>query len=319
MLIENQNVLNEVDLESNSTKKFEIVTRKSNKKQNIHNTDKIKCSNRYETLYTDGNDDESCNSYGSSTSSDGGTSSDEMSDGISSGNMQKKKNRKFSTKRKEMKRKDRKNVIKEEDETTKERTVNLHIHKNRYYHQSKAPVERIQSTFSSVITKKRKKIVLFSDSILKNLQMGEFNSFIKKGEISLKAFPGAKAKELNHYTIPLLQDNTYDGAIIHVGINDLLSSDKSTSNICKEITNIGLRCRNYNIGMIFISSIAYSSKVNPSLLQQLNGLLFDECRRNGFKFVDNGAVSEIDLWTDGIHMIESGKRIIENNLINILK
>ena len=218
-----------------------------------------------------------------------------------------------------MKRKDGKNVIKEKDESTKERTGNLHIHKNRYYHQSKAPVKRIQSTFSSVITKKRKKIVLFSDSILKNLRMGEFNSFIKKREVSLKAFPGAKARQLNHYTIPLLEDNTYDGAIIHVGIKDLLSNDKSTNDICKEIINIGLRCRKFNIGMNFISSIAYSSKVNPSLLQQLNGLLFDECRRNDFKFVDNGAVSETDLWTDGIHMIESGKRIIANNLINILK
>ena len=87
-----------------------------------------------------------------------------------------------------MKRKDRKNVIKEKDETTKERTGNLTIHKNRYYHQSKPPVERIQSTFSTVIAKKRKKIVLFSDSILKNLRMGELNSFIKKGEVSLKAF-----------------------------------------------------------------------------------------------------------------------------------
>ena len=152
----------------------------------------------------------------------------------------------------------------------KEKTGNLHIHKNRYYYQSKAPVERIQSTFSSVITKKRKKIVLFSDSILKNLRMGEFNSFIKKGEVSLKAFPGAKARQLNHYTIPLLEDNTYDGAIIHVGKNDLLSNDKSTNDICKEIINIVPRCRNDNIGMIFISSIAYSSKVNPSLIQQLN-------------------------------------------------
>ena len=85
MLIENQNLLNKLDLESNSTKKFEIVTRKSNKKQRIHKADEIKCSNRYETLDTDDNDDESCNSYDSSTSSD------EISDKISSGNMQKKK------------------------------------------------------------------------------------------------------------------------------------------------------------------------------------------------------------------------------------
>ena len=59
--------------------------------------------------------------------------------------------------------------------------------------------------------------------------------------------------------------------------------------------------------MIFISSIAHSSKDNPASIQQLIGLLFEECRRNGFKLVDNEAVSEFDLWTNGIHMIESGK------------
>ena len=94
--------MNKVDLGSNSTKKFEIATRKSNRKQSIHKTDEIKCSNRYETLYTDDNDDESCNSYDSNTSSDGSTSSDEISDEISSGNIQKKKNRKILTKRKEV-------------------------------------------------------------------------------------------------------------------------------------------------------------------------------------------------------------------------
>ena len=131
----------------------------------------------------------------------------------------------------------------------------------------------------------------------------------------MKAFPEAKARRLNHYTIPLFEDNTYVGAIIHVCINDLPSYDKSTNDICKEIIDIGLRCRNNNIGMTFISSIAY---INPSLIQQLNGLLFDENRRNGFKFVDHGAFSEIDVWADGIYMIESGKRIIANNLINSL-
>ena len=66
-----------------TTKKFEIVTRKSNKKQSIHKTDAIKCSNSYETLYTDDHDDESCNSYDSSTFSDSSTSSDKISDEIS--------------------------------------------------------------------------------------------------------------------------------------------------------------------------------------------------------------------------------------------
>ena len=145
--------------------------------------------------------------------------------------------------------------------------------------------------------------------------MGEFS--LEKGEVSLKAFPGAKARQLNH-TIPLLDDNTYDAAVIHVGINDLLCSFKSTNDICRDIIDIGLRCRNNNIGMIFISSIAYNFKVNAASIQQLNSLLFDECKRNGFKFVGNGAVSEIDLRTDGSHVVQSNKRIIANNLINSL-
>ena len=98
-------------------------------------------------------------------------------------------------------------------------------------------------------------------------------------------------------------------------MKDLISNVKSTNDICKDIIDICLGHKNNNISMIFISSIAYSSKVNPASMQQLNGFLSDECKRNGSKFIDNGAVSEIDLWTDGIHMIESGKRIITNNLV----
>ena len=43
--------------------------------------------------FKDDNDDESCNSYNNSTLSDSSPSSDKISDEISSGNVQKKKNR----------------------------------------------------------------------------------------------------------------------------------------------------------------------------------------------------------------------------------
>ena len=146
--------------------------------------------------------------------------------------------------------------------------------------------------------------------------MEEFNSFVKEREVYLKAFPRAKANQLNYQTIPVIQGKNYDAAGIHVGINDLLSSNKSFNGICRDIISIGLRCRSNNISKVFISSIAYSSKINTVLMQRLNRALYDECRRNGFTFVDNGAVTENDLWVDGIHLQESGRRIIANNLIN---
>ena len=59
-------------------------------------------------------------------------------------------------------------------------------------------VEIVQSSYSNIVSRKKKKIVIFSDSILKNLCMEEFNSFVKEGEVYLKAFPGARANQLNY-------------------------------------------------------------------------------------------------------------------------
>ena len=68
---------------------------------------------------------------------------------------------------------------------------------------------------------------------------------------------------------------------------------KRLNDICKDSIDFGLRCKNNDTGRIFILGIASSSNVNPASIQQLNVLLFDNCRRNGFKFVDNEAVSEL--------------------------
>ena len=93
MLVENQSNLNKVNLESNSTQKFQIVTQKSNPKLSFPKTDEIKCYNRYyERFYTDVNNEKSCNSYHSICSSDSSTLPDKISEKISSGNIQKKKN-----------------------------------------------------------------------------------------------------------------------------------------------------------------------------------------------------------------------------------
>ena len=78
---------------------LETSTRKLNRKNfSIHKNDEIECSNRYETLYTNDNDDKPCNPHDSTTSSDSSTSSDEVSKEISSGNIKKEKIKKFQRK-----------------------------------------------------------------------------------------------------------------------------------------------------------------------------------------------------------------------------
>ena len=58
----------------------------------------------------------------------------------------------------------------------------------------------------------------------------------------MKTFPGAKAKQLKSPRYPVLEDNAYNMAVIHVGINNLLSKVKPIDEIYKDITYIGRKC-----------------------------------------------------------------------------
>ena len=126
---------------------------------------------------------------------------------------------------------------------------------------------RLPSTFNNAIDRKKKKMVFFTYSALKILIMSKFNSCINGANVQLKSFPGCKAMQLDHHTIPVLQEKYYDVAGIHVVVNDLLNSSfkKSVHQICDDIIKIALRCRSHNISTIFMSSIAYSTKVKISI------------------------------------------------------
>ena len=67
---------------------------------------------------------------------------------------------------------------------------------------------------------------------------------------------------------------------------------------------------------MFVSGIVYCTKLRYETIQNLNKSLYEECLKYGFCFIDNGAVSGKDLWKDGIHLIEGGKFIVANYLIN---
>ena len=64
---------------------------------------------------------------------------------------------------------------------------------------------------------------------MNELGMGKFNSCISGANVQLKSFPGCKTVQLNHHTIPVLQEQFYNATGIHVGINDLLNSSSKKS------------------------------------------------------------------------------------------
>ena len=98
----------------------------------------------------------------------------------------------------------------------------------------------------------------------RGMNIKEINRQIQGERIHVKAFRGAKPTQLNHYVTPTLKEYSYDVAIIHVGINDILRSkhydelDKLPGNIIK----VGNICQKYNIGKIYVSAILPSTRTN---------------------------------------------------------
>ena len=93
------------------------------------------------------------------------------------------------------------------------------------------------------------------------------------------------------------------------------NENKDATKLASDVIDIVLQYRNHKIGTVFISSIAYSAKVNYELLCKVNNSSHEECVKNGFYFIDNSAVTERDLWKDGVYMVESGKCLVANNFI----
>ena len=103
----------------------------------------------------------------------------------------------------------------------------------------------------------------------------------------MKSFHGCRTTQLEHQTIPILEEQQHDASGIHVGINNLLENNVATK------SNYEI-CSDQNIATIFISSIVYSIQVNSQLIHNINALLCNACVKYEFKFVDKCAVSKSD-------------------------
>ena len=70
---------------------------------------------------------------------------------------------------------------------------------------------------------------ILGDSIIR-LNRGiksEFNKTLKTGRARFKHFPGAWPKDLLHYIDPTLEEQNFEAAITHIGINDILYDSSS--------------------------------------------------------------------------------------------
>ena len=124
-------------------------------------------------------------------------------------------------------------------------------------------------------------------------------------------------KQLNHHVKPTLEEYTYDAAIIHVSINDILrcKNDEELKELPNNIMKIAHTCQEYNIGKIFISSIVTCTRTFANIAK-INEDMKNICISNNFEFTEHNQITAKDLWKDGVHLTESGKVFLARNLLD---
>ena len=132
--------------------------------------------------------------------------------------------------------------------------------------------------------RKSKRIIMYSDSIPKGIRIREFNCYITNATARLKSFPGAASKELAHYVVPTLQEESFNLALIHIGINDILKdqSDSQCESLTRNILEISQKCKEHGIEKIIISSLIVTESINLNLLARVNASLCNSVEKMVF-------------------------------------
>ena len=135
----------------------------------------------------------------------------------------------------------------------------------------------------------------------------------------LRSFPIATLKHLKYYIVPSLIDETPGRIILHGGCNDVNNKNSTPEKIANEIADMKILCCDYGGNDVFISAmICRRGNVLNGKLKHVNFLLKYICEENGYFFIGNSNIEIRDLWKDGIHLLESGKTKLAENITYFL-
>ena len=94
-------------------------------------------------------------------------------------------------------------------------------------------------------------VVISGDSLVnfKRKTKYNINSSLNNRSARFKYFPGATSKDMLHYVDATLQDNLFEVAVIHIGINDIVNNKNSlnTDHVLENIYNVARKCKRYGI------------------------------------------------------------------------
>lgn len=158
-------------------------------------------------------------------------------------------------------------------------------------------------------------IKIFTDSIPKGIKVKELNEQIRHGHARVHSFPGATSKQLLHYLDVNIEDST-DTVLIHIGVNDILQSVSNMDRLLLNVREMVRKCRLFGVKNMFVSGLVYTRRIRVNILNDLQKKLVDICREMNVYYIDNTNIKGVSLFKDGLHLLDSGKKILAKNFVN---
>ena len=93
------------------------------------------------------------------------------------------------------------------------------------------------------------------------------------------------------------------------------SSSRQTNLLLQNITEIGKKCISYKVKCVSISSLNFNTRISHKLLNEVNEMIERFCLENDYYYIENGNAFENDLFKDGLHQQNSGKKTLSQNFI----
>ena len=85
--------------------------------------------------------------------------------------------------------------------------------------------------------------------------------------------------------------------------------------ICYTIAVHGKQIYFYKVKCVSISSLNFNTRISHKLLNEVNEMIERFCLENDYYYIENGNAFENDLFKDGLHQQNSGKKTLSQNFI----
>ena len=75
------------------------------------------------------------------------------------------------------------------------------------------------------------------------------------------------------------------------------------------------KCRGFGVKRVFLSGIIYTKRIPWQILNDVHDRLVSLFERLEINYIDNRNIWETHLFKDGLHLLDTGKRILADNFI----